>query len=115
MRVGIGTGNRLVNALAGLVKTFGRALAGEEGFVDLVIVRGQQISRFSVCAGNHQRGHAANVSGHTRSDQLLAGLAGREQHLATHVTALLDGGQLVFPMHGAGTGLDHGFHQFKGV
>jgi hypothetical protein len=50
-----------------------------------------------------------------RGDQFLDGLVGRHQHLATHVAALLHGGELVFEMHAGGAGRDHVLHQFEGV
>jgi hypothetical protein len=43
------------------------------------------------------------------------GFARRHQHLAAHVAALLDGGELVFEVHAGGAGFDHGLHQFEGV
>jgi hypothetical protein len=43
------------------------------------------------------------------------GFAGRDEHLAAHVAALLGGSQLVFEVHTGGTGGDHVLHQFEGV
>ena len=47
--------------------------------------------------------------------ELLHGFGGRHQHLATHVAALLDGSELVFEVHAARAGADHGLHQFERV
>ena len=65
--------------------------------------------------GKGQCRHAVHVGSHTGGDQLLAGFSGRDQHLATHVTALLDRRQLVFEVHTTRASADHGLHQFVGV
>ena len=42
-------------------------------------------------------------------------LLGWNKHLATHVTALLFGSQLVLEVHAGGTGTQHPFHEFVDV
>ena len=59
--------------------------------------------------------HAHHVGGQARGDQLGDGFARRHQHLAAHVAALLDRGELVFEVHAGGAGFDHGLHQLEGV
>ncbi|MMZ69134.1 hypothetical protein D1872_319150 [compost metagenome] len=39
----------------------------------------------------------------------------RHQHLATHVAALLDGGELIFEVHTGGARFNHPLHQLEGV
>ena len=41
--------------------------------------------------------------------------AGRDQHLAAQVAALLLGRELVLEVHAGGAGLDHGLHQLERV
>jgi hypothetical protein len=101
--------------LRGLVEAFRGALAGDEGLVVGVAVGGQQVGGFSVGTGDDQGRHAADVGGEARGDQLLDGFLRRHQDLATHVAALLDRSQLVFPVHPGGAGADHRLHQFEGV
>jgi hypothetical protein len=69
--VGHGAADGLVHALFRLVEAFGGALAGDERLVVLVVVAGQQVGRFGVGAGDHERGHAADVGSHAGRDQLL--------------------------------------------
>ena len=47
--------------------------------------------------------------------QRLDVLAGRDEHLAAQVPALLLGRQLVFPVHAGRARGDHGLHQLEGV
>ena len=114
-RIGQAAADGLVEALAGAVEAFYRALAGAERLVVVVDVGGQQVGGFGVGAGEQQGRHAHHVGGQARGDQLVDGFARGHQHLAAHVAALLDGGQLVFEVHAGGAGLDHGLHQFEGV
>ena len=51
------------------------------------------------------------AGGGERADVLL----GRDQHLATHVAALLLRRQLVLPVHPGGTRFDHRLHQLERV
>jgi hypothetical protein len=98
-----------------LKKPFDGALAGAERLVVGVHVAGDQVGGFGVGAGDDQGRHAHHVGGEARGDQLGDGFARGHEHLAAHVAALLDGGELVFPVHAGGAGFDHGLHQFEGV
>src|SRR5690606_34624778 len=89
--------------------------AGDEGFVVVVDVGGDEVGGFGVGAGDDQRRHVHDVGGEARGDELFDGFAGRHQHLAAHVAALLDRSELVFEVHAGGAGFDHRFHQFEGV
>ncbi len=110
-----GSADGLVDALAGLVEAFCRALARQEGLVVLVVVAGDEVCSFGVGAGDDQGGHAVHVGGHACCDELLHGFLRGHQHLAAHVAALLDRSELVFEVHAGGTGADHGLHQLIGV
>jgi hypothetical protein len=92
-----------------------RALAGQEGLVVGVVVRGDQVGGFSVGAGQDDGGHAHHVGSKTGRDQLFAGFLRGHQHLATHVAALLHGSQLVFEVHAGCACGNHVLHQFEGV
>jgi hypothetical protein len=48
-------------------------------------------------------------------DERADELAGRDEHLAAHVAALLLAGELVLEVHARGAGLDHRLHQLVGV
>jgi hypothetical protein len=58
LSVSDGAGDGLIQTLLGLVEAFGGALAGQEGLVVLVVVGGQQVSRFSIGTGDNQGRHA---------------------------------------------------------
>ncbi len=105
----------MVQTLLGLVEAFGSALAGQERLVVFVVVGSQQVSSFGIGTGDDQGRHAVDVGRHTGSDQLLDSFGGRHENLAAHVAALLDGSQLVFPVHAGGASADHGLHQFVSV
>jgi hypothetical protein len=114
-QVGIGgvgncPGNGLVKSATGFVKTLAGALARAEWLVVFVIIRGQEISCFGIGACDDERWHTADVSRHTCGNQFLHGFLCWHQHLATHVAALLDGSQLVFPVHATRARADHGLH-----
>eukprot|EP01092_Planopodium_desertum_P013804 TRINITY_DN67867_c0_g8_i3.p1 TRINITY_DN67867_c0_g8~~TRINITY_DN67867_c0_g8_i3.p1 ORF type:complete len:672 (-),score=294.42 TRINITY_DN67867_c0_g8_i3:1748-3763(-) len=113
--VGQAAADGLVQAVAGLVEALHGALAGGEWLVVAIDVAGQQISRFGVGTCHQQGRHAQHVGGQPRGVELLDRLAGRHQHLATHVPALLHRGQLVFEVHAGSTGFDHRLHQLEGV
>src|SRR5690606_4129984 len=114
-RVGQAAADGLVDALAGLVEALDGALAGGEFAIVVVDVGGQQVGSLGIGAGDDQGWHAAHVGRQARGDQLLDRLAGRHQHLAAHVAALLGAGQLVLEMHPGGAGLDHALHQLERV
>ena len=97
------------------VEAFGGALAGDEGLVVLVEVGGQQVGGFRVGTGENQRRHAQHVGSEARGDQFLHGFLRRHQHLAAHVAALLDRGELIFEVHAGSASRDHVLHQFEGV
>ncbi len=91
------------------------ALAGQEGLVVLVDVRGEQVGRLRIGAGEQHGRHAWQVGGQARGDQLLHRFLSRHQHLAAHVAALLGRGELILEVHAGGAGLDHVLHQLEGV
>ena len=88
---------------------------GDEFLVALVDVGRDQGCCFGVGAGDDDRRRAGDVGcqagGIQGADVLLAG----DQDLAAEVAALLLRGELVFPVHARGAGLDHGLHQLVGV
>ncbi|CUJ65274.1 Uncharacterised protein [Achromobacter xylosoxidans] len=114
-RVGQAARDRLVDAGAGAEEAFHGALAGDERAVVVVDVAGHQVGGVGVGAGQQHGGRAHHVGRQARRDQLGHGLAGRHQHLAAHVAALLHGRQLILEVHARSAGLDHGLHQFEGV
>ena len=114
-RVGEAARHRLVEAVARLVETFDRALAGAERLVVVVDVGRHQIGRFGVGAREQDRRHAHAIGREPRGDQLLDRFARRHQHLAAHVAALLHRGELVLEMHAGGARIDHRLHQLERV
>jgi len=92
-----------------------RALAGEERPVVVVDVRRDEVGRLGVGAREEDGRHAHDVGGEPRGDQFLDRLARRDEHLAAHVAALLDRGQLVLEVDARGARLDHRLHQLEGV
>ena len=114
-RVGEAARHRLVEAVARLEEALDRALAGEERLVVVVDVRGDEVGRFGIGARQHDRRDTHAVCGEACRDELLDRLARRHEHLAAHVSALLDGSQLILEVHARGAGLDHRLHQLEGV
>ena len=114
-RIGQAAADRLVEAVAGLVEAFDGALAGGERLVVGVDVAGQQIGGFGIGARDDQGRHAQDVGGEARRVELVDRFAGRHQHLAAHVPALLHRGQLILEVHAGGAGLDHRLHQLERI
>ncbi|MNZ79711.1 hypothetical protein D3C78_983220 [compost metagenome] len=113
--VGQAAGDGLLDTGLHLVEALGGALSGQEACIVGVGVRGQQVGRVGVGTGDHQGGGAADVGRQTGRDQFLHRFLARHQHLATHVAALLDRGQLIFEVHAGGARFNHAFHQLEGV
>ena len=59
--------------------------------------------------------HVEHVGGEPGGDERADELAGRDEHLAAQVAALLLRGELVLEVHAGGAGLDHRLHQLEGV
>ena len=114
-RVGEAARDRLFETRLRAVETFHRALAGQERLVVVVDVRGDQVGGFRIGAGEQDGRRAGDVGGQTRGGQLGDVFAGRHEHLAAHVAALLHRGELVFEVHARGAGFDHRLHQFERV
>ena len=96
-------------------KPSGRALAGEERAVALVDVARQQRRRVGVGAGDDERRHAEHVGREPRRQQRADELAGRDEHLAAEVAALLLGRELILEVDGRRARLDHPLHQLERV
>ena len=107
--------NRLLQAVLDHVETLAGALAGKEGFVVIVDIRGQQVCRLGVGARQYHGGHAHDVGREPRRNQLLHRFLRWNQHLAPHVPAFLDRGQLILEVNAGGTRANHVLHQFEGV
>ena len=113
--VGQATRNPLVDAGAGAEEAFHRALAAQERAVVLINIAGDEIGRIGVGARQNDGRGSHDVGGQACGGKLTDGFAGRHEHLAAHVAALLDGGKLVFEVHARRACVDHGFHQFEGI
>jgi hypothetical protein len=113
--IGQAAADRLVEPIVGLEEAFDGALAVQNGlsFSSMSLV--SRSARFGIGARHDQGRHAEDIGGQARGVELLDGLAGRHQHLAAHVPALLDRCQLVLEVHAGGAGLDHGLHQLEGI
>ena len=114
-RVGEPARDRLLDAVADPIESFGGALAGQERLVVLVDVRGDQVGRFGVGARQQDRRHAHDVGCEPRGIELLHRLLRRHQHLSAHMAALLDRRQLIFEVHAGRARLDHRLHELEGV
>src|SRR5699024_10970245 len=110
-----GPRNARLNAVAHLVEAFSSALAGEELGVPLVDVGGDQRCRLRIGAGDDHTGSATDIGCQACGLQCADVLAGGNQDFAAQVSALLLGGQLVFPVHACSAGGDHLLHQLVGV
>ncbi len=114
-RVGEAAGDDRLDAVPHLVEPLSGAGAGEERAVALVMVAREQCRREGVGAGDDDGRHSGDVGSEPGGVEGADVLAGRDEHLAAHVAALLLARQLVLPVHTGGTGLDHAVHQLVGV
>ena len=114
-RVGKAARDGGIQPAANAEEAFRRALAGEKLGIAWIDVAGQQMGAVGVGAGHNQGRHAHDVGRQTRRHQLLDGFAGRHQHFASHVPALLGRGQLVLEVDARHTRFDHRLHQLEGV
>ena len=114
-RVGQAARDGAVEAALQAEEALGRALAGDEGRVILVHIGGDEARGLRIGAGHDDAGHAHHVGGEARRVQRADELAGRHQHLAAHMAALLLRGQLILEMHGRGPRLDHRLHQLEDI
>ena len=105
----------LISAWTRLEEAFNRTLAGQEGLVVVVDVRGQQICCFCIGTRQQNGGCAGDVCGQASRVEFFNGFTGRHQYFATHVTAFFYRSQLVFEVNASGARVDHGFHQLIGV
>ena len=113
--VGEGAGDRGVQAGRDPEVALGGALAGHERPVPLVDVGGEQGRGQGVGPGQEHGRHPGDVGGQPGRLQGADELAGRDQHLAAQVPALLLRGQLVLEVDPGRPGLDHGRGQLVGV
>ena len=87
----------------------------QNGAVALVDVARQQRGRQRIGARDEERRHVEHVGREPRRGERADELAGRDEHLAAEVAALLLGRELVLEVHARGAGLDHRLHQLEGV
>ena len=83
--------------------------------VALVDVARQQLRRVGVGAGDEQRRDAGDVGREPRREERPDELAGRDEHLAAEMAALLLGRELILEVHGRRARLDHPAHQLERV
>ena len=114
-RVGQAAGDRLVEAGVHAIETLIGAVAGAEIAVPGVDVRGEQVGGVRVGAGNDDRRDAEDVGGEPSRSQRANVLAGRDEHLATHVTALLLGCELILEVDAGGAGGDEALGELEHV
>src|SRR5260370_29147338 len=91
------------------------AVTCEELDVADVAVGREQASAVGIGAGDQDGRNVQYVRRQTRRHQLLHELLRRNQYLASQVTALFRGRQLIFEVNAGRAGLDHGFHQLESV
>mmetsp|Transcript_1804 Transcript_1804/g.2609 ORF Transcript_1804/g.2609 Transcript_1804/m.2609 type:complete len:435 (+) Transcript_1804:320-1624(+) len=113
--VGETTSNGGINATTDAVEALSGALTGAEGLVTLIDVGGEEVGTEGIGTGDDEGGNVGNISGETSGGDLLDELVGGDEDLATHVAALLGGGELILEMNAGGTGLDHTEHKLIGV
>ena len=114
-RVGEPACHSLLETVPGPVEAFDGALAGTERLVVVVDVGGHQVRRLGIGTRQDDRRHTHGVGSEPRGDKLLHRFARGHQHLASHVAALLDGGQLVFEVNAGRARFDHRLHQLECV
>ena len=107
--------DRLLDTRTGPIEALDRALAGDEGLVVVVDIRGDQVGGFGIGTRQQHGRRAHHIGSQTGCGELGNRFTRGHQHLATHVSAFLDSRQLVFEVNARGAGFDHGFHQFEGI
>src|SRR5699024_10058457 len=113
--VGLCTCDAGLEARLDVVVTLGGALAGDEGNVALINVRGDQGGGLCVGTGDDDGRGVGDVRCQAGGVQGADVLLGRDEDLATEVAALLLGGELILPVGAGGTGVDHGLLQLVDV
>ena len=114
-RVGEAARDRRLDAGRDAEEALRRALAGDERRVALVDVARQQRRRVGVGPRDHERRHVENVGREPGREQRPDELAGRHEHLAAEVAALLLGRELILEVDGRRARLDHPLHQLERV
>ncbi len=109
------TGDGRREAGFGVVKAFRRALATDELPVAFVDVARDERGAEGVGAGEDERRDADHVGCEAGGDEGPDVLLGGDQHLATHVSALLLRSQLVLEVHARGAGTQHALHELVHV
>ena len=105
-----------VQSARNTVKAFaGASLAGEEGLILGIDVAGDELGAVGVGTGDEDGGHAADIGGKARGDQLMHGFLSGDEDFAAHVSALFGGAELVLEVNGGSAGFDHSLHQLEGV
>ena len=105
----------LVEAVAGAVEAFDRALAGAEGFVVVVDVAGDEVAGFGIGAGHQHGRHAQGVGGQAGGDELATA-----SRVGTNTLPPMWPQSRRWPVglpevHAGGAGFDHGLHQLEGA
>ena len=81
--------------------------AGDEGVVARIGVAEQQAGAIGVGAGDQDGGHAADIGGEARGDELFDEFARGNNYFAAEVSAFFGGGELIFEVDAGGAGFDH--------
>src|SRR5215211_8316985 len=90
-------------------------LAGQKLVVGRVHVARDEVCRVGVGPRDNDGRNAHDVGREPGGDEVPDGLGSGNQDLATHVPALLLGGELVLEVNARGAGFDHGLHQLEDV
>ena len=88
---------------------------GHEGLVPGIDVAREELGGERVGPGDDDRRDPEDVRGEPRGPELLVELPDGHQDLASHVAALLGGGELVLDVDGGGAGLDERLRELEGV
>ena len=92
-----------------------RAFTSHERVITLVDVGRDQLGCVRVRACEQHRGNTHHVGRQAGCAEGAQERLRGDEHLATHVAALLLGGELVFEVHAGRAGFDHGLHQLERV
>ncbi len=108
--------HRVLVALLEAEEAFFRpAVAIDPRMIVIIHIRGDEVRRMRIRAGQQDGVDTAHVSREARRVQRADEGLGRHQHLAAEMAALLLRSELILEMDARGTRLDHALHQFEGI
>ena len=114
-RIGQAAGDCLIEPLSHPEEALSGPFSGAEALVTRVDIGCEQIRTVGIGAGDRHQRHTKHIAGKPSGGQRSDVLAGRNQDLATHVSALLLGRELVLEVDASRAGGDEALGQLEHI